>query len=338
MTSKERIKNIINRTPVDRCGFWLGNPHTDTWPILHKYFGTNTEEELRIKLNDDFRWITPQYMDSTYRQPEGKGIFDIWKNKKSLGEEGPLACCESVQEIDEYEWPDLKYLDFKECLAVLKSSGSYYIASGFWAPFFHDIIDLFGMENYFLKMYTDPEVIHRVTEKVCSFYLEANKRFFNEAGNLVDAYFFGNDFGTQTGLILNPVQFDEFILPWFNKFVLQAHSFGYQLILHSCGSIFNVIHKLIDSGVDCLHPLQAKAKDMDAETLSYNFKGKISFMGGIDTQELLVNGSPNQIKNEVKRIINILGPNLIVSPSHEALLPNIPPRNVAAMAEAVLET
>ncbi len=315
----------------------MGNPHPDSWHNLHVYFGTSTEEELRIKLGDDLQWITPQYFETTYQHPDGKGFFDIWKDKEILGGEGPLANCESISEVEDYEFPNPDYLHFEECLDVLNNTGDYYRASGFWMPFFHDIIDLFGMENYFLKMYTNPEVVHYVTDKVCSVYYESNKRFFEAAGDLIDAFFFGNDFGSQRDLLLNPELFDEFILPWFEKFTNQAHEYGYQVILHSCGSIFKVIDKLIAANVNCLHPLQAKAADMDAATLSKNFKGKISFLGGIDTQELLVSGTPGQVKNEVRRIKELLGPCFIVSPSHEALLPDIPPRNVAAMAEAAHE-
>jgi uroporphyrinogen decarboxylase len=76
---------------------------------------------------------------------------------------------------------------------------------------------------------------------------------------------------------------------------------------------------------------------MEAEVLARDFKGKIAFLGGIDTQDLLVNASPAQVKDEVRRVKDILGPRLIVSPSHEALLPNVPPANVAAMAEAAME-
>jgi len=135
-------------------------------------------------------------------------------------------------------------------------------------------------------------------------------------------------------LICGPKQFDEFIMPWFRKFTNQAHEHGYQVVLHSCGAIHRVINSLIDSKVDCLHPLQAKASQMDAETLSKDFKGKITFMGGIDTQELLVKATPEEVKEEVARIKKLLGPNLIISPSHEALLPDVPPENVKAMAEA----
>ena len=127
-------------------------------------------------------------------------------------------------------------------------------------------------------------------------------------------------------------------MPWFRKFTEQGHRHGHQVILHSCGSIHGVIDRLIEAGVDCLHPLQAKAADMDAETLARDFKGRIAFLGGIDTQHLLAHGTPAEVKAEVRRVKALLGPSLIVSPSHEAILPNVPPENVEAMAEAAIET
>lgn len=337
MTSREIVQTIISGKSAPRCGFWLGNPHADTWPILHRYFGTKSEEELRQKLGDDFRWVSPQLLDSTYRHPEGKKIFDLRGDKKSHGQAGPLAECKSPTDIEKYDWPNLDYLDFEESLARLRAAGDVYRASGFWCPFFHDIMDLFGMENYLIEMHTNPDVVHSVTERVCGFYLEANERFYERAGGLMDGFFFGNDFGTQLDLIVSPAQFDEFILPWFQKFTDQGHRHGYQVILHSCGSIHRVIGRLIDAGVNCLHPLQARARHMEADTLARDFKGKITFLGAIDTQRVLNHGTPEEVKTEVRRIKKILGPNLIVSPSHEAILPDVPPRNVAAMAEAALE-
>jgi uroporphyrinogen decarboxylase len=198
-------------------------------------------------------------------------------------------------------------------------------------------MDLFGMVDYFVKMRTNPAVVQAVTDRVCGFYHEANDRFFAAAGTLVDGYFFGNDFGTQLDLMISPAHFDEFVLPWFKRFTEQALGRGYQVILHSCGSIHRVIPRLIDAGVDCLHPLQARAANMDAATLARDFKGKIAFLGGLDTQGVLNQGSPGEVKAEVRRIKDLLGPCLIISPSHEAILPDVPPANVAAMAEAALE-
>jgi uroporphyrinogen decarboxylase len=186
-------------------------------------------------------------------------------------------------------------------------------------------------------MYTHPDIVHAVTYHVVDFYLEGNRRFFEVAGDLMDGFFFGNDFGTQLDLLISPEHFDNFVFPYFRELTELGHEYGYQVILHSCGSIYKVIPKLIDMGVDALHPLQAKAADMDAETLSREFKGKIAFMGGIDTQDLLVNGTPKQVEADVRRVKDLLGPSLIVSPSHEAVLPNVPPENIEAMAKATLE-
>jgi uroporphyrinogen decarboxylase len=340
MTHRDRIRQIIagEGEQTDRCGFWLGNPHPDTVPILLDYFGLNSEEELRKHLDDDIRWITPQFFEDAYRDPEGRELFDAGLDKEKHGPVGPLAECESVREVEAFPWPDPDYLHFDSCLESLRTAGDVYRASGFWTCFYHNIMDLFGMESYMVKMYTHPEIVHAVTDKVCEFYYEANERFFAVAGDLVDGFFFGNDFGTQRDLICGPAQFDEFIMPWFRRFTDQGHKHGYQVILHSCGAIYKVIERLIDAGVDCLHPLQCMAANMDTETLAREFKGRIAFMGGIDTQRLLVEATPEEIKENVRYVRKTLGPNLIVSPSHEALLPNIPPVNVAAMAEAAVES
>lgn len=329
MKSRARIRAIMAGEGADRCGFWLGNPHADTWPIYHAYFGTSDEEEVRLRLGDDFRWIPA----GTYRHPSGRRPFHV--EKTSHGTRGPLAEVTSIDELDAaYDWPDPDYLDFTETLARLRAVGPFYRASGFWTPFYHNLMDLFGMDVYMMNMYLHPDLVRAATDRVCTFYYEANARFYAEAGDAVDGFFFGNDFGTQRDLICGPEQFDAFIMPWFERFTAQGHQHGYQVILHSCGSIYRVIDRLIAAGVDGLHPLQARAANMDAETLARAFKGRIAFMGGIDTQDLLVHGTPDAVKADVRRVQALLGPNLIVSPSHEALLPNVPPENVAAMAEA----
>ncbi len=328
MTSRERLRALFSGETADRFGFWMGNPHPQTLSIYLEHFGVGSEEELRLTLKDDMRWICPEW--DSYRHPDGKQIFDI-------GEPKPgsfiLADCEDPSELEDYDWPNPDYLDFSETLSKLRNSGNHWRASGMWCAFFHIVAGLFGMENYFIKMHSNPDVVDAVTERVCAFYYEANKRFFDLAGDDMDAFFMGNDFGTQLDLLISPEMFDRFILPWVKEFASLARSRGYIVMHHSCGAIHKIIGRLISVGVDVLHPLQAKAKGMDAETLARDFKGKIAFLGGIDTQELLVNGTPEQVREEVRRIKRFLGPNLVVSPSHEALLPNVPPENVLAMAE-----
>ncbi len=337
MNSRERIKQIISGKAADRCGFWLGNPWPQSLEIYHRYFNTASEEELRQKLGDDYRWIHPERFDSTYQHPQGQRLFKEGYDKKSHGQVGPFADCEDPAEIENYEWPNIDYLHLYETLEALQNAGNVYRAGGFWTPFYHHLMDLFGMEAYLIKMYTHPEVVQAVTDRVCDFYYQANEMLFERAGDQLDAYFFGNDFGTQRDLIMAPSLFDQFVMPWFEKFTRQAQGHGYQVILHSCGSIFKVIERLIDAGVNCLHPLQAKAANMDADTLASHFKGRIAFLGSIDTQDLLVHATPEEVEEEVRRVKSLLGPNLIISPSHEALLPNVPPQNVEAMANGIAD-
>lgn len=336
MNGRERIHTIIRGEQPDRCGFWLGNPDVKSWLLYYRFFGTDSQEEIRQRLGDDIRWIGPQFVPSTYRDVRNMDMFYASVRKASHSQKGPFSDCEDVREIDDFKWPDPKELNFDETLDNLRKSEDVYRLSGFWTCFYHNCMDLFGMEDYMIKMHTHPEVVHAVTDRVCTYYYEANERFFSEAGDLVDGYFFGNDFGTQRNLICGPDQFNTFIMPWFKRFTLQGHDHGHQVILHSCGSIYSVIDDLIDAGVDCLHPLQARAARMDADTLAAQFKGKIAFMGGIDTQDLLVHGSPDDIRKDVERVKDLLGPSLIVSPSHEALLPNVSPENVEAMALAAI--
>jgi uroporphyrinogen decarboxylase len=123
-------------------------------------------------------------------------------------------------------------------------------------------------------------------------------------------------------------------MPYFREFTEQAHRHNYNVVLHSCGSIDRVIPRLIDAGVEVLHPIQAMARNMDAESLAKKYRGKIVFMGGVDTQRLLPFGKPEEVTRDVGRLRELFGPNFLVSPSHESILPNVSPENITAMAEA----
>lgn len=329
MTNRERIRKIIAREPADdRCGFWMGAPHRDTWPILREYFDCADDEAVRVRLGDQMRHL----------RITGFNPRPFYVEKSSHGQPGPLADCETAQDVENaFDWPDPKNFDPQVTLAQLRSAGDVYRMGGTWAMFYHNLMDLFGMENLLMMMHSDPEPVLAATDRVCQFYYDVHEIFYPLAKGEVDAFFFGNDFGTQNSLICSPAMFDEFLLPWMKKFIEQAHRHDLQVILHSCGCIYDVIEPLIEAGVDCLHPLQAKARNMDADTLARDFKGRVAFMGGVDTQDLIVHATPEEIKAEVRRLKRVLGPNYIVSPSHETVLPDVPPANLLAMAEAALE-
>lgn len=339
MNSREKIYNILSLKNTGRKnGFWTGNPHPDTYQMYFDQLKLNDAESLFNYLNDDCRWLP---VDWCYYHPEGKAAFNTKADNAPVGcgmnEYCRFANAETIADVEKYEWPNPEYLDFSKAYEMLKVWPDKAVFTGLWTCTFHLVADFFGMEEYFIKMYENPEVVDAVTERVNDFFVAANNKFFAGLGDLADTYFFGNDLGTQLSTLISKKQFERFIMPGFQQNIAIAKKYNKKVILHSCGAVNEFIPLFIDMGVDGLHPLQAKALHMDAETLSREYKNKIAFMGGIDTQDLLIHCTPQQIKDEVRRVRDLLGANTIISPSHEALLPNVPIENVIAMSEAALE-
>lgn len=164
-------------------------------------------------------------------------------------------------------------------------------------------------------------------------YVESNDKFFAGLGDRADVMFFGNDFGTQLDLFMSPEMFRKFVLPGFKRIIAVAKKYNKKVLLHSCGSIYRIIPDLIEAGVDAIHPIQAAAVGMSATDLA-QFKNDLSFVGGIDAQSFFVNATPDEIAREVDRVRSVLGPNIVISPSHERIMPNIPVENLYAMAKA----
>lgn len=335
MTPREHVRALIAGERVERCAFWLGKPPQETQDKLHAVLGTSSLEDIQRALGDDVRWITPQHCASTYRHPHGLSMRP-WRdvNPHGLSGKGLLSQAASAADVAQIAFPDAQYLDFSETLALLDACGPYYRLSGFWAPFFHDLCYLFGTEELLTFLLIEPDIVRAALDRIGTFYYEANERFYAAAGARIDACFFGNDFGTQNGLLMSPAVFCAMFLPWIARFAAQAHQHGYACVLHCCGGISEIIDDLIGAGVDCLHPLQTRAAGMHPEHLAQRFGRRVIFMGGVDTQDLLVNGTADDVTRAVGELRRIFNERIIVGPSHEALLPNVNVQNVTAMAAA----
>jgi uroporphyrinogen decarboxylase len=109
------------------------------------------------------------------------------------------------------------------------------------------------------------------------------------------------------------------------------------VIHHSCGSVREVIADIAAAGADAIHPIQALATGMAAEELAAAFGGKVSFCGGLDVQKLMVRGSPEDVCRRTRELAALFPTGLVISPSHEALLPDVPPANLEAVKRALGE-
>lgn len=343
MTHKERFYATIERKPVDRPATWLGLPVPEAMDGLLRFFDTNSLDGIREKIDDD---IYPVELPCHF--PAGGEIVSALQFAKKCGVSGSERTLtapgffedyDDPEKINNFNWPDPeKYVDPEECRKVVEAAPIDRAVLGvLWSCHFQDACSAFGMETAMVKMVLEPEMYRAIIDRITDFYLKANGIFYEATYGKLDAVLIGNDFGSQTGLMLSPSLIREFVLPGTRKLVQQAKDYGVKVIHHSCGSIYEIIPDLIDAGVDAIHPIQALAAGMEPLRLQRSYGDRVSFCGGVDAQYLLVDGTPEQIREKVLELKCIFPTGLIISPSHEAILPDIHPANVRALFDAVKE-
>ena len=338
MDHKERFIATVERKEVDRPACWLGLPVPDAHDGLFSYFNVKSIDELKTKINDD---IYP--VDVPYHHPPANHIacaFDFAKKQKdseyverTLTAPGFFEDYSDPSAIDDFNWPHpVNHMSLDECKKNIERAPSDMAIMGImWSAHFQDTCSAFGMETALMKMITEPEIFRAVIDRITEFYLKANKIFYEAGKGKLDAVLIGNDFGSQTGLMLSPDSLREFVFPGTKKLIGQAKSYGLKVIHHSCGAISEIIPDLIELGADIIHPIQAMASGMEPESLKCRFGDNVSFCGGVDAQNLLVKGTPENVHKKVRELRNIFPTGLVISPSHEAVLLDIPPANIEAL-------
>jgi uroporphyrinogen decarboxylase len=338
MNPKERFYKTIKRQPVDRAATWIGMPVQSALPGLLRYFKVSSFEEIKIKLEDDIwpvnvPYDNPPTNDIGCALSFAKSGIGGAQDARTLTAPGYFENMTDPKEVAGYKWPNPKdHIDLKESLVRAKAIPEKYVRMGImWSAHFQDTCSAFGMENALTTMVIYPDMFEAVINRITDFYLETNELFYKATKGYLDAVLIGNDFGSQTGLMVDPDLLRQYVFPGTRKLIQQAKDYGLTVVHHSCGSIFPIIGDLFDMGVDVIHPIQALATDMDIITLKKNFSSKGAFLGGVDAQNLLVNGKPEEVIAEVDRLLSIFPTGLIISPSHEALLPDTNPKNIEAM-------
>lgn len=342
MNGKTRFYATIERAAVDRPASWLGLPTPQAIPALCTYFQVGKVDELKRKLQDD---IYP--VEVPYCCPPANHIacaFDFARNaengnyeERTLTAPGVFENCSSVAETDAFAWPDpAEHMSLTACReAIAEAPQDMAVMGMMWSAHFQDACAAFGMETAMIKMITEPELFRAVIDRITAFYLKANEIFYEAGKGKLDAVLIGNDFGSQTSLMVSPETLRELVFPGTAKLVEQAKAYGLKVIHHSCGAIAEIIPDLIAMGVDAVHPIQALASGMTPQSLHARFGDRISFCGGVDAQHLLVSGTPEEVAAKVRELRELFPTGLIISPSHEAILPDVPPANLKALFSAI---
>jgi uroporphyrinogen decarboxylase len=347
MTHKERVLITARHQEPDRVPlFYRDVPEIEE--RLTKDLGLRDREELLRYFDIDFRWVEPRYVGPSLRDDDPGYIRDIWgvEYRYVLAGHGgyweplafPLIDVQDAAALDDYPWPDVRSFDFSVLDTQLKKYEGYAImtAPGEASPgVLCTIQNLLGMERALTDMLLNPDFYHALIKKILEFELPFLERLFAAAGDRIDFFRIGDDFGSQQGLLMSPELWHQFMQPALKAMSAIAKRHGAFYYHHSCGAVSELIPLLIKTGVDVLDPLQVGAKGMVPSSLKTEFGHEICFSGGVDEQELLPNGTPEQVRDGVQSLLDIMarGGGFFVGPTHNFQC-DIPTQNIVAMYEA----
>jgi len=199
---------------------------------------------------------------------------------------------------------------------------------------------LYRNDKFMMLLAAEPQHAHRFLDKLVEIHLANLDRFLEAVGEYIDIILFGDDLGMQTGPIISPQMYREFFKPRHKLLWNRAKQLAdIKVMLHCCGGVRELIPDLIEAGVDAINPVQISCSGMDAGRLKAEFGADITFWGGgCDTRDILPNGTPQQVAENVKEQVRILssGGGFVFQQVHN-ILANIPPANIVAMFDAVNE-
>jgi len=196
------------------------------------------------------------------------------------------------------------------------------------------------MDNFLMDLAAEPEQVERLLDALMERHLATLEKVCRTVGDIADIVRFGDDLGTSAGPFMSPNMYRQLFKPRHTMLCDYVHKHSkMKTFLHSCGSIRALLPDLIEAGYDIINPVQTTCLGMEADGLKKDFGKDICFWGGgCDTRTVLPTGSPQEVKDHVKRRLEILMPGggFVFNTVHN-ILPDVPPQNIVAMFEAVHE-
>jgi uroporphyrinogen decarboxylase len=330
---------------------------------LLRHFGLAMDDNeglLRI-FDACVRWARPLYIGPPLEEDTSGAhvpIFPALKVEKDIwgtwGESAatyydslprPLRTAETVADVEAHAWPEPEWFDYSRVgwysdppesyLPVAewaKRKSDYVRLGGGWSPIFAKVMDMFGMETGLINIADRPGLMEAAVAHIGNFFEEYYRRLARAGRGHFEILAWGDDFASQQGLLLRPELWRKWFLPIWKRLFAIAHENSMKAALHSCGSVRAVLGDLVDAGLDILENVQVQTVGMEPAELKREFGRHLTFYGGMDTQETLPRGSSEEVRCEVRRLIQTLGKNgrYILCTTH-FLMDDVPVENVVAM-------
>ncbi len=335
MTPKQRIIETVKHRKTDI-------------PAMYIWFGPDWEKKLAGALGVDLLDLHPALGNDIVpvdlgingymmrEMPDGaEGRSEFGFTYKKVGEsfniiDYPLK---SVDDFDSYRHPDPDAPGRYDILdrQVAKYGNAYPILVDISPVAFEAVYSLFGIEETMMALAAEPEKLKSLFERHIDYTLAVAGRCLDHGADII---WTGDDWGTQQSMLISPDMWRAEIKPMVARMWkgIKEHNPKAIIAHHSCGAIAPIIPDLIEMGLDILNPIQPNVPGMDPARLKHDFGATLSFLGGIDTQRLLREGSPEEVRKTAEETIGLFGTGYILSPAHR--LHDAPFENVRALFHA----
>jgi uroporphyrinogen decarboxylase len=374
MNSRERVWQTLNHQEPDRVPFDLGGTglttiHVDAYQNLRRHLGMPqadarvmamaeqlavVDEDLAERLETDIRLVLPSLASGFQLAFRDEGAYEAYTDEWGIGwrkpKDGgfyydmyhhPLAGADSLDEFKSYPFPDpvdgQRFDKLRSQAQAAAAQGKAVVLAGPCAGIAEVYSWLRGYERYYIDLAVNQAAVAYMLDRLVEFKCAFWERALEEIGDMVDVVVEADDLAGQHTLLLSPATYDSLIRPRHSRlFSFIKAQAPVKLFFHSCGAVRRLIAAFIDAGIDILNPVQISAAGMDLHELKDEFGRDLVFWGGgVDTQGVLGTGTPEQVREDVRRNIEALAPGggFVFAAVHD-IQANVPPENVVAMWEA----
>lgn len=286
-------------------------------------------EKLDTVLDNHFHYATPFPEMSTLPGDRVQDFFGvIWDQSQDKDIGVVENCLFPEPDIDAYQFPSVNqlepYIDAMELEfnKEMNRERAKMFAIGF--SLFERAWTLRGMENLLMDFIINPEFVRQLLSKITDFNIACIERAASKYQ--FDIIHFGDDWGQQHGLIMGPQLWHEFIFPELKRMYAAAHRHARFVSCHSCGDVDELFDDLVSIGLNCFNPFQPEV--MNTFELMKQYAGKLSFWGGLSTQQTLPYGSVEDVRRDTQKLIKTgMNGNYIFSPAH-AVESDVPLENM----------
>lgn len=228
----------------------------------------------------------------------------------------------------------------REFAKSLRESTDKAIVADYFGTVLENAQGIIGWDTIYMHMLAEPKLAHHFFERLSHELVTGIKRYLSAVGEYIDVFMFADDIGHQRGPMMKLEIYREFVLPGHKAIFQTVHENSQAAVFyHTDGAVMTLLPELIEAGMDCFNTVQTDAADMDGMELKRRFGKNITFWGGgVDTHSILPFGTPEQVREDVRRRIKIFAPGGgYVFASIHNILGDVSPQNILAAVDAAYE-